>query len=127
MKMHPQVKSIWLAALRSGYYSQGREVLRRQEKYCCFGVLCDLYDSSFWKKEEEPSSSKHGDYSYVLFTGMMLRSRTRLFYPPSEVLEWAGMSISRENNTKQIETLVRMNDKDNVDFNMIADYIEANL
>jgi len=40
---------MWLEALRSGKYKQGKEKLRQRDKvshrhvYCCLGVLCDLY------------------------------------------------------------------------------------
>lgn len=34
----------WVNALRSGEYVQGEEVLRSADnKYCCLGVLCDLF------------------------------------------------------------------------------------
>jgi hypothetical protein len=32
----------WVAALRSGKYEQGKGYLKRENKYCCLGVLCDL-------------------------------------------------------------------------------------
>jgi hypothetical protein len=42
MKMNPEVKAQWVAALRSGEYEQGRDALTLEGKYCCLGVLCDL-------------------------------------------------------------------------------------
>lgn len=33
----------WVAALRSGEYSQGRGRLRKGDTFCCLGVACDLY------------------------------------------------------------------------------------
>jgi hypothetical protein len=44
-KMNPEVKAKWLAALRSGEYSQTADKLRDTGSggYCCLGVLCDLY------------------------------------------------------------------------------------
>jgi len=41
-KMNPEVKELWLAALRSGEYKQGRQRLRTDDEFCCLGVLCDL-------------------------------------------------------------------------------------
>lgn len=41
--LRPEVKKLWMDALRSGRYSQGREALRRDDQFCCLGVLCDLY------------------------------------------------------------------------------------
>ena len=41
--MNKNVKRLWLEALRSGEYKQGRGLLRDGNKYCCLGVLCDIY------------------------------------------------------------------------------------
>lgn len=40
--MNPEVKAKWLEALRSGKYKQGKEFLKRGNKFCCLGVLCDI-------------------------------------------------------------------------------------
>lgn len=44
--MNPEVKALWITALRGGDYIQGHGKLAyRSEgemKYCCLGVLCDL-------------------------------------------------------------------------------------
>jgi len=37
-----EVKTAWLAALRSGNYAQTRGALRRTDGFCCLGVLCDV-------------------------------------------------------------------------------------
>ena len=36
----------WIAALRSGEFSQGKADLRRKERYCCLGVLRYIVDPS---------------------------------------------------------------------------------
>lgn len=41
--MSPEVKQLWLDALRSGKYQQTTEVLHDDEGFCCLGVLTDLY------------------------------------------------------------------------------------
>lgn len=46
--MSPELKTRWLEALRSGEYKQGRAYLRKDDKFCCLGVLCDLIDSTQW-------------------------------------------------------------------------------
>ena len=42
-----QIRDMWVNALESGEYEQGRLVLHQKvngkEKFCCLGVLCDLY------------------------------------------------------------------------------------
>ena len=49
--MNPEVKKLWVEALRGGKYVQGKGKLHYiskdgQEKFCCLGVLCDLYPRS---------------------------------------------------------------------------------
>ncbi len=42
--MKQEIAEQWAAALRSGKYKQGYDVLRTDtNKFCCLGVLCDLY------------------------------------------------------------------------------------
>lgn len=44
--MDQEKKAVWVAALRSGDYTQGKSVLHRKvegrDQFCCLGVLCDL-------------------------------------------------------------------------------------
>jgi hypothetical protein len=44
----------WLEALRSGKYTQARQLLRGGDSFCpsfcCLGVLCDIIDPKGWKK-----------------------------------------------------------------------------
>lgn len=43
--MNPVIKQMWLNALRSGDYEQGRKrLVNFQEEYCCLGVLCNILD-----------------------------------------------------------------------------------
>ena len=39
----------WLTALESGSYEKAHGTLRVDDRFCCLGVACDLYDSSRWK------------------------------------------------------------------------------
>lgn len=42
--MNPEVKRIWLEALRGGEYGQARRRLRASANmYCCLGLLCELH------------------------------------------------------------------------------------
>lgn len=43
--MDPRIKANWLAALRSGKYRQGKEMLFDPEErsYCCLGVLRSVH------------------------------------------------------------------------------------
>src|SRR5687767_3496429 len=71
IRMDPEVKARWVAALRSGEYQQARMRLRNGDAMCCLGVLCNLYDPSQWD-----------DFAYgaELKTGL----------PTAEVMRWAG-------------------------------------
>lgn len=40
--MNPELKTLWLEALRSGKYEQGQQFLNRNDKLCCLGVLCEV-------------------------------------------------------------------------------------
>lgn len=40
--MKPEIKKLWVDALRSGKYKQGTHRLRDGNKFCCLGVLCEI-------------------------------------------------------------------------------------
>lgn len=42
-------RKLWVEALRSGKYEQGRGRLRRLDNYCCLGVLADVAGCA-WSK-----------------------------------------------------------------------------
>ena len=48
--MNKEIKAKWIEALRSDRYIQGRNVLKRYDKFCCLGVLCDILDPTEWVK-----------------------------------------------------------------------------
>lgn len=39
LKMQPELKAKWVAALRSGEFKQGKERLEKDGRFCCLGVL----------------------------------------------------------------------------------------
>lgn len=78
--MKKQVKIKWLAALNSGRYKQGKGALRQGRKFCCLGVLCDVYAKEKRKKWEKPFFRKKvkailGEENFL----------------PFEVVKWAGL------------------------------------
>jgi hypothetical protein len=97
------VKKKWVAALRSGDYTQGHGCLRRDYKYCCLGVLCDVIDPGRW----------YGD-SYMY--GVERASA----YLPNKLRENVSLSISHERILSQRNDLAQT-------FDEIAEYIEKNL
>lgn len=110
-KMNPQLKERWLTALRSGEYKQGRECLRCSDgdKYCCLGVLADVYNPSLW------IGVTCCGYEY----GYLMESATDSL--PDKVAQTVGLDTDT-----QVE-LIKMNDDDGKSFLEIADHIEINL
>lgn len=105
--MKPEIKELWLKALRSGEYKQAKNYLRRNDQFCCLGVLCDLHAKAglgFWDND--------GGY---LHEDKVL---------PRTIQEWAGLNTSEPE--AEGRTLSGLND-DGVDFNEIADIIERGL
>lgn len=64
-KMNPEVKALWLSALRSGRFTQARSNLVASQPngevhYCCLGVLNELYI------ETHPGTDIHRrDWDYI--------------------------------------------------------------
>jgi len=80
--MNKRIKKKWIKALRSGKYKQGKMVLHSTDnKFCCLGVLCDLY-----VKEKKSKWVNRKDKALKVIRG----SNVSGFLPPS-VQKWAGM------------------------------------
>lgn len=102
--MNAELKSKWVAALRSGEFKQGRERLQRKQDgetlYCCLGVLCHVAGVSLrgsgWGTELSPSQLKR--------VGLTDSDQTYL----TNVNDGGGY-------------------RDSHSFDQIADWIEANL
>jgi len=127
MKLKPEVKEIFLEALRSNDYKQGRGSLRIVEdgqcSFCCLGVLTDLY-----LKENDISWYKSGFRSNL--------------YLPEVVSLWAlegGLIVSDFTvsdlehkrlsglNDKTINHGIDFGKKHANDFSVIANIIEEQL
>jgi hypothetical protein len=109
--MKQEIKSIWVAALRSGEYEKGIGKLRDKDKFCCLGVLCDMHskeNSTEWK------------YNYYEHNSIEL---------PEIVMEWAGLEEKNPELNKtsfNVMSLAYLNDS-GYTFLQIADLIEAQL
>lgn len=134
--MKEDIKNQWIEALRSGKYKQGPTYLRQRgrenepDRFCCLGVLCDILRPEGW--EMEISGLDHwvnfngnrGVISLDVQLASGLRSSLGNVYLPNDV---AGLLESRLLINEDNETnLARLNDKGRLDFNQIADFIEAN-
>lgn len=107
--MEPTAKAEWIAALRSGNYSQAQGTLKTLGNYfCCLGVLCDLS-----AKKSLGSWQPSGNFVYegaYISTSLPIALRLKL-----------GIACTEQ------DTLIKMNDKESKSFNEIADYIEKEL
>lgn len=114
--MKKNIKAKWLKALRSGEYKQGRKELRTCEvggdRFCCLGVLTDLYKKDKEISWEEATGNNPGTLN-------------------ESVAEWAGIDIEKLGNVVNIKRskfscLSEMNDKGR-SFKQIANVIDNNL
>lgn len=94
--MKSEIKAKWVAALRSGDYSQTRRNLRNTEGFCVLGVLCDVYRKTtndgawvFFGHEGGYSFVVNGDTA-TTFNDKVFVGRTLV--PPVAVRTWAGVT-----------------------------------
>ena len=131
--MNPEIKSLWLSALRSGDYKQGQGMLRtRDNTYCCLGVLTDLYIK--FHPESKWEESRGGQFGVQNGEGDNAE-QIQDSVCPARVVSWAklpdanptmesGSSLSEYNDGEVL------NDDDEYEalaFDVIADLIEAEL
>jgi hypothetical protein len=115
--MNPEIKQLWIDALRSGDYAQDTSKLHNTfaNTYCCLGVLCDLAVKAGVATEEE----------YGSFGNDEDRSQGTL---PNVIGEWSGVDPEgRFKGTTGIAhtSLIGLNDDAGYTFEQIADVIEA--
>ena len=122
--MKPEVKALWLAALRSGEYTQGKGALRARThwrdaaptlEHCCLGVLCDVYHKATGLGKWD------GDTFFISDT-----DQNENVLPPS-VVEWSGLpdanpSLSGDRDPDH-DSLAGANDH-GATFDEIADIVE---
>ena len=106
--MDQEVRDKWIAALRSGEYTQAKEVLCTEDsnQMCCLGVLCDIMDPGGWNPDEDENGEQLR-HTFALAGEEVIRPMFGLL-------------------TDQIADLVTKNDA-GFTFDEIADYIEENL
>lgn len=119
--MDPDLRARWVAALRSGKYSQGVGRLRVERLYpngspsfCCLGVLCDIqperYDHDvFWYVRKRDGKDVDGS------SGAVATANGRWVSP-----------FKDEPTMKERKTVATMNDT-GASFDEIANYIEENM
>ena len=138
--MNPEIKALWLDALRSGEYKQGKAYLKKEDRkgghqYCCLGVLCDVVAKELPDQVKESiapfgDGTSGGEYKY--WNGEMsvlpqsvaeivgMGSSDGYFHPPVEIFH----IDEDEMDSDFISTLVDLNDTYQRSFEEIADVIE---
>lgn len=116
--MNPEVKEKWLAALRSGDYTQTRTALYKDGSYCCLGVLCEIAVQEGVPLQVRETSIMDTMYKYYNDESGLL---------PYEVQTWAGLINRNPNTTESPEgyprSMAELNDN-GWTFEEIADVIE---
>lgn len=114
--MNQEIKQKWVAALRSGEYQQGTDQLRRDNNFCCLGVLCDLH-----------SKETNNEWEVNSYYG-------KLGFLPGNVMSWAGLKyeygdevINETGDGFKHRSLSQLNDSLKFSFTQIADIIEKQL
>ena len=130
-KLKPEIKQLWLAALRSGDYKQTTGFLREADNsMCCLGVLCNLHAQAHPKiavRQDDPT----------LYMG-------NIAIPPDEVLKWAFKGWKHKDDSTVVfredgiddrgrytygghTNLAGLNDTDLYSFKQIANVIDKYL
>lgn len=120
--MNPEIKAKWIAALRSGEFTQGSGALRRADtdRFCCLGVLCELYRRDTGQGEWTKFSSRFPCVNEkMVFLGA-------LNVLPPAVSHWAGL-YGDNNPVVSGVCLAQRNDDIGESFAEIADIIDAAL
>lgn len=122
-RMDPSIKQRWVSALRSGSYHQGRNFLRRENDYCCLGVLCDLHAQSYsqdWTLYGQLTTTQDSTplqvFEYDGFDSVL----------PEQVVEWSGLDAQDPivAHDEGLTSITKLNDLKGLSFEQIADLIE---
>ena len=116
--MNKQVKKEWLAALRSGAYKKGHGQLKNKKDntYCCLGVLCDIYAKKMKKSYDRVINCK----PIITITFSDSITLDGLAFPPKKIVDWANLTSDR------LDDLAKINDK-GMDFRDVIRKISRDL
>jgi hypothetical protein len=112
-------RKLWVEALRSGKYQQGRSVLKSPAgAMCCLGVACEISGLVKWAPLVGTGSNEGHEVDGE-------DRRFGRFYAPSPVIEWLGLADDAGSfGSSSRESLANMND-DGANFAAIANIIES--
>lgn len=131
LTMDPEVKKLWVAALRNPEAKQIKSFLRTEEGNCCLGIACDLAVEN--KVISEPVRFYDGESGCTTF-----EYETKDSLLPFEVAEWMGFIPEIDSPSFQIRRysvvlecyntdtilLTVLNDRYGLTFSQIADIVD---
>ena len=127
-KIDPEFKAEWVAALRSGKYTQGqRGLVDTENNYCCLGVavclrpeLVERDGPDFYMANQDEFQRANADYPPYQFADLYLGGRTDPQILISDIPEKFGVTGDED----EFVTLSELNDDKNKTFLEIADIID---
>ena len=114
--MDTEIKQRLIRALRLDGYTQTRDFLKRGNRFCVLGLLCELYRLQNGGAWEGPFRGKNGQEGYCFLSE---NGEWSIELPSPCILSWAGMD---ETFAKK---LYHLNDIERQTFAGIANYLEA--
>ncbi len=126
MSINKEAIRQWVAALRSGEYSQTKGILRDNRGFCCLGVACDLFSkqvpNGWWMPEDN-----QGFIPFRSVSTKQTEGEVTSEVLTDAVAEWLGLggdfNPSIVNGEFSKESLADANDS-GMPFSQIADIIE---
>jgi hypothetical protein len=119
-KMDPEAKELWIEALRSGKFKQGKRALKTYDgAFCCLGVLCEVTGNGYYEHTtNDTGAAAFGIVSKVFPDSDHLTTAMSL---PAELQDILGVDKTAD------AFLQSCNDDYDWTFAQIADWIEENL
>lgn len=118
MQILTKPQKLWIKALRSGKYKQGKSRLQYHNTFCCLGVACLVYEQETGNTLER-SSLPYGDELY----GQNL-NRYRVVKQWLNLRSTLGRALKGDDKSLiDNKSLIQLNDTDN-SFTDIANILE---
>ena len=123
--MNNDVLKDWVEALRSDKYRQGKNFLNvNNEKFCCFGVLCEIGKNKVVVEKKAIGDIINEDDEGNTIRIPLIGYDGYTCDLPNSIAELVGFDRRCRDVQRR---LVHMNDDNNNSFSEIADYIEEHL